>query len=266
MSTDLHAAGIDRLRIEAIDLNRDFTSLGPLAGRIRLVSLNASLAAGGLGDDGAPFGVVARTLGGLATELTDLLAFDVEFDDVVRALGDFANSVQRLRAVQRTLEIHYARLEQAADAAVLADLERDAESTVLRPGVASAWRKEAARVADDPLATTLWRVMLELLESAHEHLVRFDRATRTLASRLQRVRSVAVTEARFVGTNALVEAARVSGAGSDLGPLARQIDDVADEVAERAARACARMDLVRELASRLLATVGRDSGRDEEGH
>lgn len=264
MSTNHDAAAIGRLRIEAIDLNRDFTSLGPLAGRIRLVSLNASLAAGGLGDNGAPFGVVARTLGGLATELTDLLAFDVEFDDVVRALGDFANSVQRLRAVQRTLQIHYADRPDV-DATILADLEREAETAVLRPGVAASWMREAERVAGDPLAATLWRVGLALLRDAHEHLVRFDRATRTLASRLQRVRSVAVTEARFVGTNALVEAARVSGAGGDLGPLAEQIDGVADEVAERAARACARMDLVRELAAQLLATIDRESGRDEEG-
>lgn len=148
--------------------------------------MNASLAAGGLGDDDAPFGVVARTLGGLATELTDLLAFHM-------------------------------------------------------------------------------RVMLDLVSDAHEQLVRFDRATRTLASRLQRVRSVAVAEARFVGTNALVEAARVSGVGNDLGPLAEQIDAVADEVAERASRACARMDLVRELAAQLLAMINRESSRDEEG-
>lgn len=265
MSSTIAGAGIDRLRVEAIDLNRDFTSLGPLAGRIRLVSLNASLAAGTLGEEGAPFGVVARTLGGLATELTDLLAFDVEFDEVVRALGDFANSVERFRTIQRTQQLHYTERGPATDPAVRDDLERDAATTVLRPGAALAWRHEAERVADDPLATTLWRSMLELLHETHRHLSRFDQATRRLAERLQRVRSVAVTEARFVGTNALVEAARVSGAGSDLGPLAHQIDEVANEVADRAARACARMDLVRALASQLLTAVGRDSVRDGEG-
>lgn len=253
------------LQVQSIDLNHAFTQLAPLAERIRLVSLNASIAAASLGQEGAPFGVVARTLGGLSQELAELLAFEEEFTDIVRSVGHLVRGELEVQAYRRGLDLLYRDRPERVRPPLLSDEHRDAVAALLQPEAEAECGRELAHAADDGAVRRLWEVVLDGRSELVRGLVDLREGTRRLARRLERIRSVAVTEARFVGTNAGIESARMTGDTRSLAALARQIREAAEEVASLATEACDQMERVRQLAEGATRGLGREARAAEIG-
>jgi len=194
---------------------RSFEPVRPLVKRSRLMSLNARMTAAKLGDDGASFAVVAQALGGLAEELSATID---RAEHLVALQVEFAS-----RATKSQLQ-----MGKVAAAIARRGLGTPSVRDALSLDELRSWeRAMAASHIDAPL----WRALIESRSRMVDDVVALNRATGSLGRALAQVERVAITRGFFVGTNARIEASRLSGSNDALDHLAQQLDALAAEVA-----------------------------------
>ncbi|HEX7926750.1 MAG TPA: hypothetical protein VF678_04100 [bacterium] len=206
------------LRRNAIDIHRAFSELNPVIHRTRMLSLNAVVASARTGVSGDSFGVIAKELSGVSTELSRLIGeMETLFHTVVGHIARTVQAEDQARLYRRALGFM-----AAPDGAAPDDTSPEAQRALPAPGLVSGGEGHNVTILETQVGQSEGALIagLEAVEAL----------SRQLTQRIARINWVAVRQSHITAVAAQIEAARTPK-GSGLMEIARIVRDLAAQIA-----------------------------------
>ena len=242
MAKTISLESMSALRRSAVDVHRAFAGLSPVIQRTRLVSLNALISSARAGAYGESFGIIAKELNLIGSELTRLIhEMEGLFREGVDNVAKSVRAEQQWRLLMRSLE----RVRGAKGAS---------RSTVAVKG---------GRPALSPTAAAFCEHVAKAIAASQEELAAglndLAMLSRGLSKRIDRINWVAVRQSHITAVAARIEAARSQVAGSGLADVAAIIRELADEISGAESSAKERVDGLTALSN---AAMGASLAQD----
>ncbi len=229
---------------DAVEAFQAFLPARKAVSQVRVMSLNAGLAATRLGAAGLPFQVVARQLAQIAPELEALISEGEQTFAVL--VHDLATAVQRQDKVNRYRRAIATVVPDDAAAMEAVDLP------ILSRQARRAWRAAGART-DDFGTEAIWRAITHQRDEFVAALAHVDSAAQGLQTLLDRLESVGAKHTFAIAVNAGVEAARVGDPA--LSTVAHDIEVLAGAIRDAVARGAAEIEGLSVRAHDLVAPI-----------
>lgn len=207
---------IKELRAQSIAINRTFADLGPLLVNTKFLALNAEIAAAHMGNEGLTFGIVAKEVIEMGTQLAEIVGeLESVFKAMAAGVARWITADKRVAIYQRTLD----RLESVkrAEGEDAENEEADKATTAEPVAIPSAESSEhILRSYVDRLQT----------ESGGE-LNNLRVQGKSITGALDRLNIIATRKSNYLAISSNVEASLIFGDASGLKTVAENLAKLA---------------------------------------